>query len=265
MNNSLPETVLITGASYGIGYELARVFAAHGHPLVLTARSHDKLEAIRREFEKQYNVPVQVITKDLSHPLSPEEIYRELKDRQTPVEILVNNAGFGSYGKFIETDLDHELEMIQVNISALTHLTKLFLKDMTARKKGRILNVASTAAFQPGPIMAVYYATKAYVLSFSRALREEFSGTGISVTALCPGPTASGFQKRADIGKIPLFHFGGLVTSAEFVARKGYEGLMRGRAVVIPGWMNRLMVWGAKISPAWIAVKVVRLLQKAKK
>jgi short-subunit dehydrogenase len=192
----MKQTALITGASSGIGLDLARLFAADGHDVVLIARSEDKLREVAQELTAKHGVVAHVIAADLAKADAPQSIF----DRAPAIDILVNNVGFGTSGKFAETDLRAELDMIQVNIAALTHLTKLFLPPMLQRGHGRFLNVASTAAFQPGPLMAVYYATKAYVLSFSEAIAEELSGTGVSVTVLCPGPTATGFQKAANLG-----------------------------------------------------------------
>ncbi|MCA9929933.1 MAG: SDR family oxidoreductase, partial [Anaerolineales bacterium] len=191
------QTALITGASGGIGYELARKIAQQGHNLVVVARSESKLMKLAQDFNKQFGVNVTVMVKDLAQSAAPDEIYNELQANEIDVDILVNNAGFASYGLFHELDRQKELNMMQVNMVALTHLTHLFLPGMVERGYGRILNIASTAAFQPGPLMAVYYATKAYVLSFSEAIANELDGTGVTVTALCPGPTESGFQARA--------------------------------------------------------------------
>ena len=188
------KTVLITGASSGIGYELTKLFARDRYNLVLVARSESKLQQIASELTQQFGVTVKFITKDLALSTSPIEIWQELQTEGIAIDILVNNAGFATYGLFTETELQAELNMMQLNMATLTHLTKLFLQEMFPRKTGKILNIASTAAFQPGPLMAVYYATKAYVLSFSEALANELQGTGITVTVLCPGPTASGFQ-----------------------------------------------------------------------
>jgi len=190
-------TALITGATSGIGLELASLAAQDRHDLVLVARQRERLESVGRGLAEEYGVRVSVLPKDLSDPSTPPQIGRDLAARGIAVDVLVNNAGFGVYGLFAETEIDRELEMIQVNVVALTHLTKLILAGMLARRLGRILNVASTAAFQPGPLMAVYYATKAYVLSFSEALANETAGTGVTVTTLCPGPTPTGFAERA--------------------------------------------------------------------
>jgi short-subunit dehydrogenase len=179
----------------------------------------------------------------------------------TPVDVLVNNAGFGLNGRFAETDLDRELAMIQVNIAALTHLTKLFLKPMVERGRGRILNVASTAAFQPGPLMAVYYASKAYVLSFSEAIAEELGGTGVTVTALCPGPTATGFAEAAEMTNSRLFKLKKPMTSMD-VAKAGYRAMQRGKRIVVTGAMNKLLAQSVRISPRALVTKVTRTLQE---
>ena len=250
-------TALITGASSGIGLDLAHLFAADGHDVVLVARSEQKLRELAKELEAKHGITATVITADLAKPDVPQQIFVIAP----PVDILVNNAGFGTSGKFTETDLRAELDIIQVNVTALTHLTKLFLPPMLQRGRGRILNVASTAAFQPGPLMAVYYATKAYVLSFSEALGEELRGTGVSVTALCPGPTATGFQKTANLGTEALLKVMRPESSMD-VARAGYRGLMRGKRVVIPGVKNKIGVHSLRITPRAVVTKVVRALQE---
>src|SRR6266446_5779728 len=227
----MKETALITGASSGIGLELARLFARDGHDLVLVARGAAKLEQLAAELRGQHNVVVRPLAKDLSQPAAPQEVVAELQAASVNVTVLVNNAGFGSYGFFHETDLANDLQMIQVNVTALTALTKLFLKDMTLARRGRILNVASTAAFQPGPLMAVYYATKAYVLSFSEGIANELKGSGVTVTCLCPGPTTTGFEERANLRQSRLFR--GPVLDAKTVALAGYRACMRGKTLVI--------------------------------
>jgi len=257
------KTALITGASGGIGYELARIFAEEGYNLVLVARNRLKLDELAREWEARFNISVKAIAKDLFSPRSPSEILIELQQESIPVDILVNNAGVGMHGFFSETDLASELDMIELNIVSLTHLTKLFLKGMLERGEGRILNVASTAAFQPGPLMAVYYATKAYVLYFSEALAEELRGTGVTVTCLCPGPTTSDFQRRANIGPEVLLTKGRLM-DARKVARLGYEGMMRNKRVVIPGLLNRILVLMAKWMPRPLVTRAVKILQRSR-
>ena len=253
----MKQTALITGASSGIGLDLAHLFAADGHDVVLVARSEDKLRELAKELAAKHGVAAHVIVADLTQPDAPRQIF----DRAPDVDILVNNAGFGVSGKFAETDLRTELDILQVNIAALTHLTKLFLPPMLQRGRGRILNVASTAAFQPGPLMAVYYATKAYVLSFSEAIAEELHGTGVSVTVLCPGPTATGFQKVANIGSETLLKVMRPVSSMD-VARAGYRALMRGSRLVIPGMKNKLGVHSLRITPRAVVTKIVRALQE---
>ena len=250
-------TALITGPSSGIGLDLAHLFAADGPDVVLVARSEEKLRALAAELESKHGIRTQVIVADLARPDAPREVFAAAP----PVDILVNNAGYGLSGMFSATAARTELEMIQVNITALTHLTKLFLPQMLERKHGRILNVASTAAFQPGPLMAVYYATKAYVLSFSEAIAEELRETGVTVTALCPGPTATGFQKTANLGSEALLKVMKPVSSME-VARAGYRGTMRGQRVVIPGLKNKLGVQSLRVSPRAVVTRVVRALQE---
>ena len=250
-------TALITGPSSGIGLDLAHLFAENGHDVVLVARSEAKLRSLAAELSSKHGVQATVIVADLTRPDAPREIFAAAP----PVDVLVNNAGFGLSGKFAETPMRTELDMIQVNVAALTHLTKLFLPQMLERKRGRILNVASTAAFQPGPLMAVYYATKAYVLSFSEAIAEELRGTGVTVTALCPGPTATGFQKNANMGTEALLKLMKPVSSME-VARAGYRGLMRGQRVVIPGLKNKLGVQSLRFSPRALTTRIVRAHQE---
>ena len=258
------KTALITGPSAGIGLELAWIFAEHGYDLVLVARSADKLRRLAEDLKSRHGISAHVIVKDLSNPTAPLQIFQEIQNQKIPVEILVNNAGFGTYGPFAETSLEKELELIRLNISALTQLTKLFLPAMLERKSGKIMNVASTAAFQPGPLMAVYYASKSYVLSFSEALAAELSGTGVSVTVLCPGPTESDFQKTAGIdGKILLFRL--TMMKARKVAKIGYDGLMKKKRIVIPGFTNRLLPFGVRIAPRCLVTSLVQWIQKSSK
>jgi hypothetical protein len=257
-----PKTVLITGASSGIGLELAHQFAHDGYRLVLVARNRAALRDLGDELQSRYNVTVRISPKDLAHPATPAELYQELQEAGIVLDVLVNNAGFGGAGPFLKTDWNHEAEMMQVNIVAVTHLTKLFLPQIRARE-GKILNVASTAAFQPGPFMAVYYASKAFVLHFSEALAEELHGSGVTVTCLCPGPVKTNFQTRAYISDTPLGNSPLLVDVRE-VARVGYEGMKQGKRVVIPGWKNRLGVEMLRISPREMVTKVVRKIQEKK-
>ena len=256
-------TALVTGASSGIGLELSTLLARDRHDLVVVARSRDRLEAIARGLTEEFGVGVTILARDLSRPETPAEIARELDERTLTIDVLVNDAGFGVYGPFAETPIEKELEMIQVNAAALTHLTKLLLPGMLQRRRGRILNVASTAAFQPGPLMAVYYATKAYVLSFSEALANELAGTGVTVTALCPGPTITEFQKQSGMGETLLFH-SPLVMKASEVARAGYEGMMRGKTLVIPGLANLALVEALRVTPRRIVTAIARRIQETR-
>ena len=258
-----PKTALITGASSGIGLELAHLFARDGYRLVLVARNRSVLREVGDELQSHYHIDVRISPKDLAHPASPAELHQELQEAGIVLDALVNNAGFGGGGAFLDTDWDNEAEMMEVNMIALTHLTKLFLPQIRARE-GKVLNVASTAAFQPGPFMAVYYASKAYVLRFSEALAEELEGSGTSVTCLCPGPVKTNFQSRAGIAKTPMATSPLLVDVRE-VARIGYEGMKQGKRVVIPGWKNRVGVEMLRVSPRKMVTKVVRKIQEMKK
>jgi short-subunit dehydrogenase len=251
---------VVTGASSGIGLELSRLLASDRHDLVIVAQHAERLAQAARELTTRFGVHVVEIATDLSDPAAPPDIERELNRLGLRPDVLVNNAGFGLRGSFAEIDLEEQLRMIRVNVSALTHLTGLLLPGMLERGRGRVLNVASTAAFQPGPLMAVYYATKAYVLSFSEALANETSGSGVTVTALCPGPTATAFQKRAGLEGTQLFRDG--VMDAAIVARLGYEGMMRGARVVIPGWRNRLLAQLVRLAPRRMVIQAVRSLQE---
>jgi uncharacterized protein len=253
------KTALITGASGGIGYELALLFARDGFDCILVARSQDKLKELASRLEREQRIKTMVMVKDLSRPAAVDEMYADVTAAALQVDVLVNNAGFPVFGLFTATDLQVELEMLQVNVIALTALTKLFLKGMIARRSGRILNLASTAAFEPGPLMAVYYASKAYVLSFSEALANELRGTGVTITALCPGPTRTGFQKRGVMEDSRLVQ--GQIADARSVALAGYRGLMAGKTIVIPGFTNRLVPWVVRVSPRGVLTRVVRRMQ----
>lgn len=251
------ETVLVTGASSGIGLELARCFAGDGCRLVLASRKGNVLEAVATELRKAHKIQAQVITTDLAHPESPTRLLAHLQAAGLKVDVLVNNAGVGAQGKFAELPLGRQLEMLQVNITSLTHLTGLLLPGMIERRGG-VLNVASTAAFQPGPGMAVYYATKAYVLSFSEALAEELAYTGVTVTAVCPGPTATNFGTAANMRTLGMVK--GVSMSAEAVARQGHRAFRRGKVVVITGFRNQLPAFLVRLFPRAAVRKVTKRL-----
>lgn len=253
-------TALITGASSGIGLEFAKIFAAQKNDLVLIARSANKLTALADTLKQQYGVVVHVIAADLSKMNEAQLVYDTCKRQDIHVDYLINNAGFGDFGFFVENDWTKTEQMIDLNMKSLTKLCYLFIPDMIKRKLGRILNVASTAAFQPGPTMAVYYATKSYVLFFSEALSNELKGSGVSVTCLCPGATESGFQVAAAMENSALVKGKKLPTSAE-VALFGYKAMMKGKLTVIHGWMNYLMANSIRFTPrAWV-LPIVRKIQ----
>jgi uncharacterized protein len=245
---------LITGGSAGIGLELAKVFAVNKFNLVLVARNESRLKQVAQELRAQHGIEIKTLVQDLSRAQAPQEIFHELRD--TPVSVLVNNAGFGWRGAFAEGDLQSTaLDMMHVNMDSLVALTHLYLPPMLAHKSGRILNVASTAAFQPGPFSNIYFATKAFVLSFSQALSEELEGTGVTATALCPGSTRTDFFERAGMQNLRR---DGLMMDAGVVARIGFRGLMRGQRVVIPGALNKVMATLANFVPTRITAKIVR-------
>ena len=254
--NGAKKWVLITGGSSGIGYELAKIFAANHYSLVLVARDKTQLQKVADELTTS-DATIKIIAKDLSQKNSPAEIFSALEREKIFISVLVNNAGFGRQKFFAETSLPEDLEMIEVNVASLVHLTHLFVQPMLARREGKILNVASTASFLPGPGMSVYYASKAFVFSFSYALADELAGTGISVTTLCPGPTQTAFQKRAGrfhSKKVMRFW----MMSAREVAEMGYAGLMRRKRMVIPGFVNKFGVIFSKILPVKIPTKMAR-------
>lgn len=261
--NTKSQTVLITGASGGIGYELAKLCARDHYNLVLVARSADRLHQVAAELQTQFGTNVKTVALDLTAALAPKFLFDQLTRENIDIDILINNAGFGAFGEFAVIPEDEILGQIQLNVTALTHLTKLFLAPMLAHRSGRIMNVASTAAFQPGPLMAVYYATKAYVLSFSEALANELCPSGVTVTCFCPGATNTDFAKRAGSENSRLFkQLGGM--KVETVARDGYRGLMAGKTLVISGARNWVVAESVRFAPRrmvtavsrWIAEKV---------
>jgi uncharacterized protein len=253
------ETVLITGASSGIGRELARLFAADGAQLVLIARSEAKLRELAGELAADHGVQAQVVPADLSEPSAAGQIMQTLAQRHVEVDVLVNNAGFGTHGPVAAIGAGRQLDMIEVNVAALTRLTALLLPGMLGRRRGAILNVASTAAFAPGPNQAVYCATKAYVLSFSEALAEEVRGSGVRVCCLAPGATDTAFAAQAGMGGTRLFRLS--VMDAARVARAGHDGLRKGRTLVIPGLLNQAQAFSVRLSPRALVTKVSGYLQ----
>ena len=258
----MPQTALITGASGGIGLDLAREFVRHGYNVVLVARSEDKLTAAAEELRK-HNVATEVIAHDLSLPDSAQSLAAELSARNLTIDVLVNNAGYGFVGRFDQLPLDDQLGSMHLNMTTLVALTHLLLPPMIARRQGRILNVASTAAFQPGPFMAVYYATKAFVLSFSEALWEEMRGTGVTVTALCPGPVATGFAERAGATRSNMFKKQAVLSSPE-VARAGYAACVAGKRIAVPGSSNKIVATFGRFIPKSQLLKTVRGLNSEK-
>lgn len=255
---------IITGASSGIGVDLADLFARDGHDLLLVARRREALEAVARSLSERYGVVCDAFPADLARRLDRERLATRVRSMDARVDALVNNAGIGTHGYFHETDLERELEIIDVNVAALTHLTKIVLPGMLARRRGRILNVSSVAAFQPGPLMAVYYASKAYVQSFSEALSEEVAGTGVSVTALCPGPTVTEFHSQAGIH--PKAPAGGapLMISRE-VAEAGYRGVNSGKRVVVAGVRNKVVVLANRLLSRRRITRIVRRIQERRR
>ncbi len=241
---------LVTGASGGIGLEFANLLARAGYDLVLVARSGEKLQSIAADLKNRFGINAQPIALDLTSQNAARDVFAQAPS----CDVLINNAGFANNGKFWELDERDILDEVQLNVVTLTHLTRLYLPGMLARRDGKILNLASTAAFVPGPGMAVYYATKAYVLSLSEALAYEVRGTGVTVTVLCPGATATGFQKRANVESTLLFKLG--MADAASVAKAGFDGMMRGKSVVIPGLMNKLVALGPRISPRALLVAI---------
>ena len=257
------KTVLITGASSGIGAAFAEIFAKNAYNLVLVARREKELNTIKKKCEQQSNAHVKILVKDLTHPKAPEEIYHELKRENIQIDILINNAGFGEYGSFYKTSWEKEAAMIQVNITALTALTKLFGQDMIQRKSGTIMNVSSVAAFLPGPLMSVYYATKAYVLSLSEALANDLQGTGVKVIALCPGMTKTGFQDAA--GFAEKAENEERMISAEEVAAYGFNVIQKGKPVIaIPGLKNKIIARLGWTLPRTVLAKIIRSVQSGR-
>lgn len=254
------ETVLITGASSGIGLELAKCFAADGCRLILVARNTVALEKLAEELCRENKIEAIILTADLSLRETPEQIFSKLSAQKISVDVLVNNAGFGLHGAFAELSLQRQIEILQVNITALTELTGLFLPGMIERKRGGILNVGSVAGFLPGPSMAVYYATKAFVLSFTEALAEELAGTGLTVTVLCPGPTETNFGQVARGQKSRRIQTSKM--SAETVAHCGHRAYRNGKVVAVPGFRNNFLIFLTRIMPRWFVRSLVKSFNK---
>jgi len=251
---------LITGASQGIGYEFAKLFAGQGYDLVLVARDKARLELVADELRGRHSGKFRVLPKDLGEAAAAQEIFDELQREQIFITALVNNAGFGFQGPFAELDLQGHRHMIHVNMTALVELTYLFLQPMLARREGRILNVASIAAFQPGPYLALYYASKAFVYSFSCALSEELKGAGVTATVLNPGLTESQFHTRAALKRPKNSR---LMMSAEEVARIGYHAMMRGQTIITSGWFNKFLTLTAKALPTRVMTRITGAVNKS--
>jgi uncharacterized protein len=261
-NGTRRRTALVTGASSGIGSEFARLLAERDHDLVLVARRTAKLEELAKELEQRHDARITVLTTDLSETNAAQEVYSQVLRRGIEVDVLVNNAGFNVYGPFSGTDPEKEMRMLQVNIMALVALTKLFVRGMIDRGYGKILNLGSTGSFAPAPLDGLYAASKAFVLSFSEAIAEELKGTGVTVTALCPGPTQTEFAAKAAMTDTKIFS--GRLMSAQQVVSIGYQGLMRDEAVVVPGWANNFQVWSMRFAPRSLVRQVAKGLMSRK-
>lgn len=250
--------VLVTGASKGIGLELARQFAKHGYSLILTATKENELGTAAEDIQKDFNVPVRTVAADLLDAETPQKLHDALEAEKIGIDILVNNAGLGHHGNFVDQPASNDLEMIRVNIGGLVRMTKTFLPAMVARRSGKILNTASIAGFMPAPQMAIYHATKAFVLSFTEALAEELKDSGVTVTALCPGATDTDFFKTADAVDTTAFQKMQVMSPQE-VAKGGYEALMSGDRVYVAGGMNKATVFMRRLMPDSMMVKMTKL------
>ena len=256
-------STLITGASSGIGLEFAKIFASKGNDLILVARRKKNLLNLKKEIETEFKVSVKVFDLDLSIPNSPEILFASLQKKKLKVETLINNAGFGYFGEFLEKNLKIDEEMINLNILALTKLTKLFAIEMSKLGGGKILNIGSTAGFQPGPLMATYFATKAYVNTFSEALAEEFRNSSITISVLCPGATESEFRIVAGTSSSRIFKNRKVPTS-KAVAEFGYKILQKSKPIAIHGLMNKILIFSTRFTPRFMLTKVTKFLIKSR-
>jgi len=253
------KTALVTGAASGLGYEFAQLLAKDGYDLVLIDIDAKKIELVKEELTTLYNSKIKLVIEDLSKTNVAVSIFNDLK--HTPIDVLINNAGFGLFGSFSETNWDRESTMLHLHVLTTTHLIKLFLPSMIERKQGKILNVSSLAAFQPGPLMSLYYASKAYMLSFSEAIANELKGTGVTVTALCPGPTKTSFQKVvADSSSDNKISFN--MACPKEVVQYGYNAMMKGKTVAVPGVFNKFLSRLPRILPRNTATSIVRNIQE---
>ncbi len=260
MDKSAPKTVLITGATSGIGLALARRFARESYNLIIVARSESELQTVKAALELEFKIMVTTMVKDLSKEGAAAEVYDTIHHSDTIVDVLVNNAGYAEYGLFHDIPLANELSLVQLNLVTMTTLLKLFSDEMIARKSGKILNVGSTAAFMPGgPLMSVYYATKAFMLSLTEAMAKELHGTGVAISILCPGATKTRFQDTAKINDTLIIRMG--MMSAETVADVGYRGLMSGKTIIVPGILNKAMVQVLRISPRKLVRAIILKMQ----
>jgi short-subunit dehydrogenase len=255
-------TILITGASSGLGVEFARLAAANGDDLVLVARSVDKLDLLAEELRSAHGMKITVLPYDLSSPSSVDAIVRDLSAAGIAVHTVIANAGVGKLGTFAGQSPDDVANMLRLNVESLTMLIRALLPGMIERKAGRVLTVASVAAFTPGPLMAVYYASKAYVLHFSVALANEVRGTGVTVTCLCPGPTRTGFQKTANMADAPMFKKMHIMDAAS-VAKVGYDAMLRGKVIIVPGLLNKLSALLTRLAPKTFTAKIARAAQES--
>ena len=253
----MKQTALITGASSGIGAQLAELFARDGYDLVLSARNEQRLLAQKAELESKHGVTVTVMVKDLAARNAPGEVFQATQAQGIDVDVLVSSAGFGDFSRFLDSDLTKQVNMVNLDIVALMQMTHLFGNAMRKRGKGKILNVASIAGFCPGPYMSVYFASKAFVLSFSQAIEEELKGSGVTVTALCPGPTATNFEAAGNMGTSTLFTVFKNATAAD-VAQAGYRALMKGKPVVTHGFLGHVLNASSRVLPRWLMCKIAK-------